>query len=100
YVVSGRLKRAVYARLEETSFRSGAGAVATMLVVLVVAGVAIALAVLLNGHSAAVAAPQGTVPGTPASRSAPAVPSSSAVIPADTATPAPAPGTPSQPVTA
>ena len=46
----GRVKSAIYARMEEMSFRSGVGLAAG---VLVAAGLAIALPVTLNGHSAA-----------------------------------------------
>jgi hypothetical protein len=46
----GRVKSAIYARMEETSFRSGVGLAAG---VLVAAGLAIALPVTLDGHSVA-----------------------------------------------
>ena len=48
----GHLKRALYARMEEVSFRSGAAVAGG---VLTAAGVAITLAVVLGGHSDAVA---------------------------------------------
>jgi hypothetical protein len=48
----GHLKRALYARMEEMSFRSGAAVAGG---VLTAAGVAITLAVVLGGHSDAVA---------------------------------------------
>ena len=48
----GQLKSALYARMEEMSFRSGAAVAGA---VLTAAGVAITLAVVLGGHSAAVA---------------------------------------------
>ena len=63
----GQLKSTLYARMEEVSFRSGAVVAGG---VLTAAGVAITLAVVLGGHSDAVAS-------APASR--PAVPS--AVLP-------------------
>jgi len=46
----GRLKSTIYARMEEMSFRSGAAVVGG---VLVAVGMAITLAVVLGGHSAA-----------------------------------------------
>jgi hypothetical protein len=46
----GRVRRAIYARMEEISFRSGAALAVSLLVA---AGLAIVLAITLNGHSAA-----------------------------------------------
>ena len=46
----GRFRTAIYARMEEMSFRSGA---ATGAGALAAVGIAIALAVTLTGHSAA-----------------------------------------------
>ena len=68
----GRLKRTVYARLEEMSFRSGAAVTGG---VLAAAGVAVTLAVLLGGHSDAAtsaAAPDAGVGSVPPPSSAPA----------------------------
>ena len=54
----GQLKSAIYARMEEVSFRSGAAVAGA---VLIAAGVVITLAVVPGG-------PGGAVPGAPASR--------------------------------
>ena len=67
----GQLKRAFYARMEEVSFRSGAAVAGG---VLTAAGVAIALAVVLGGHSAAVAS-------APASRAASVAPPPPSPVP-------------------
>ena len=75
----GQLKSTLYARMEEVSFRSGAAVAGG---VLTAAGVAITLAVVLGGHSDAVAS-------APVSR--PAIPS---VVP-----PVLAPGSSSPPAT-
>jgi len=67
----GELKRAIYARMEEVSFRSGAAAAGG---VLTVAGVAITLAIVLGGG------PGGTVTSAPAAHdAAPSVASASPV---------------------
>jgi hypothetical protein len=58
----GRVKNAIYARMEEMRFRSGAALAAG---VLAAAVVAIVLAVTLSGHSVAATGAQG--PGTAAS---------------------------------
>lgn len=55
------LKTTIYARLEETSFRSGAAVSAG---VLATAGAAIALAVVLGGHSDAAASAPGPAAAT------------------------------------
>jgi hypothetical protein len=78
----GQLKRALYARMEEVSFRSGAAVAGG---VLTVTGVAITLAVVLGGHSDAVAS-------APASRTAApsaAPPSPAPLSSAPSATPRP-----------
>jgi len=85
----GRLKRTVYARLEEMSFRSGAAVTGG---VLAAAGVAVTLAVLLGGHSDAAtsaAAPDAGVGSVPPPSSAPASVSPS-VTPRASRTTAPA----------
>jgi len=84
----GRLKSAIYARMEEISFRSGAAAGAG---VLAVAGVAITLAVALGGHRAAeTSAPRSTAVARPPSPVFPAaLPSAPAsATPAASLTPA------------
>jgi hypothetical protein len=58
----GRLKSAIYARMEEVSFRSGAAAGG----VLLAAGVAITLAVALGGPGGAVASAPASRPAAPA----------------------------------
>jgi hypothetical protein len=55
----GQLKSTLYARMEEVSFRSGAVVAGG---VLTAAGVAITLAVVLGGHSDAVASAPGSRP--------------------------------------
>ena len=73
----GRLKSAIYARMEEVSFRSGAAAVGG---VLVAAGVAITLAVVPGGPGGAVAsapASRAAAPAAPAVTSPAPVPASS-----------------------
>ena len=81
----GRLKRTIYARMEQTSFRSG---VAVFAGVPVAAGVAITLAVVLGGHSAAVpSAPRPAAVARPAPPPSPVVPAAS---PSATARPTPA----------
>jgi len=59
----GQLKSTLYARMEEVSFRSGAVVAGG---VLTAAGVAITLAVVLGGHSDAVASASGSRPAVPA----------------------------------
>ena len=58
---AGGLKTAVYARLEETSFRSGAAAGAAALGV---AGVVISVTVTLGGHPVVQPRAAGTVPSS------------------------------------
>jgi hypothetical protein len=78
-----KLRTAVYARMEEMSFRSGA---ATGAGALAAVGTVIALAVTLTGHSAAAT----SVPGpTAPAHSAPSVPPS--VIPSSQSSPSPSP---------
>jgi len=71
----GSLKSAIYARMEDMSFRSGAAVGGGALAV---AGVGVALAVALSGHSAA--ATSGHAPGMAAQLATPAssAPASSA----------------------
>ena len=57
-----RLRRTIYARMEEMSFRSGAAVSAG---VLAAAGAAITLAVALGGHSAAAPSPGAVARSTP-----------------------------------
>jgi hypothetical protein len=92
----GQLKSTLYARMEEVSFRSGAVVAGGMLTA---AGVAITLAVVLGGHSDAVAsapASRAAVPSAvppvlaPVSSSPPATPSPATPPPAT-----PSPATPS-----
>ena len=61
--VLGQLKSTLYARMEEVSFRSGAVVAGG---VLTAAGVAITLAVVLGGHSEAVASAPVYRPAVPA----------------------------------
>jgi hypothetical protein len=70
----GRLKSAIYARMEEVSFRSGAAAVGG---VLLAAGVAITLAVVLGGPGGAVASPSAARAAAPAVTSPTPAPASS-----------------------
>ena len=70
----GRLKSAIYARMEEVSFRSGAAAVGG---VLIAAGVAIMLAVVLGGPGGAVASAPASRAAAPAVTSPTPVPASS-----------------------
>ena len=70
----GRLKSAIYARMEEVSFRSGAAAAGG---VLAVAGVAITLAVVLGGPGDAVASAPGSPAAVPSAASPPLAPASS-----------------------
>ena len=70
----GRLKSAIYARMEEVSFRSGAAAVGG---VLLAAGVAITLAVVLGGPGGAVASAPVSRAAAPAVTSPTPVPASS-----------------------
>lgn len=74
-----RFRRAINARMEEMSFRSGAFAVAG---VLAAAGLIVALVVTLGGHSAASA--NASAPGTGVRSVAPSSPaaSASAAVPA------------------
>ncbi|MGH3160327.1 MAG: hypothetical protein ACRDOC_00450 [Streptosporangiaceae bacterium] len=58
----GQLKSTLYARMEEMSFRSGAAVTGS---VLTAAGVAITLAVVLGGHSDAVASAPASRPAIP-----------------------------------
>ena len=58
----GQLKSTLYARMEEVSFRSGAAVAGG---VLTAAGVAITLAVVLGGHSDAVASAPVSRPAIP-----------------------------------
>jgi hypothetical protein len=67
----GRLKSAIYARMEEVSFRSGAAAAGG---VLTVAGVAITLAVVLGGPGDAVASAPASRAAASSVASPPAVP--------------------------
>ncbi len=78
----GRLKSAVYAQMEDMSFRSGAAVAGAALAVV---GAVIALAVMLTGHSAAAT---GTSPDVAARLSSPA---SSAPAPATSAVPSTTP---------
>jgi hypothetical protein len=59
----GQLKSTLYARMEEVSFRSGAVVTGG---VLTAAGVAITMAVVLGGHSDAVASAPASRPAVPA----------------------------------
>ena len=70
----GRLKSAIYARMEEVSFRSGAAAVSG---VLIAAGVAIMLAVVLGGSGGAAASAPASPAAAPAVTSPTPVPASS-----------------------
>jgi xylulokinase len=77
------LKRAIYARLEEMSFRSGAAAAGG---VVAVGGLAIALAVLPSGHRPEAAAPRAvTNSTTPASVPPATAPPSSRTAPSSRA---------------
>jgi len=76
----GRLKSAIYARMEEMSFRSGAAVAGG---VLVAAGLAITLAVALGGHSAA--ATSVSTPATVARLTPPPSPVLPAALPSATA---------------
>jgi hypothetical protein len=81
----GRLKRTIYARMEQMSFRSG---VAVLAGVPVAAGVAITLALALGGHGAAVpSAPRPAAVARPTLPPSPVVPTAS---PSATARPTPA----------
>ena len=71
----GQLKSAIYARLEEVSFRSG---VAMAGGVLAAAGVAVALTVVLGGHGDAAA----SAPASPPRASAAASAASPSLVPA------------------
>jgi hypothetical protein len=90
----GKLRSAVYARMEEMSFRSGA-AVGAGTLAAAAAGTAIALAVTLTGHSAATGGVGLAAPARP--EPAPSAPS--AVTPSVTpsATPSATPVTRSSP---
>jgi hypothetical protein len=70
----GRLKSAIYARMEEMSFRSGAAAAGG---VLAATGVAITLAVVLGGPGDAVASAPGSSAAVPSAASTPLAPASS-----------------------
>ena len=88
-----KLRRAIYTRMEETSFRSGAALAAA---VLAVCGLGIALTVTLGGGHGAAAAPRTTPASTTPSSaapllSAPAVPSPSASASATQDPPQPVP---------
>ena len=101
----GQLKSAIYARMEEVSFRSGAAVAGG---VLAAAGAAITLAVVLGGHGDAVAsAPASPAPRAPSAASPSPVPASSsspqatprpsrttvpATVAGDTGRPGPGPG--------
>ena len=80
----GQLKSTLYARMEEVSFRSGAVVAGG---VLTAAGVAITLAVVLGGHSEAVASAPVSRPAVPA-----AVPP--VLAPVSSSPPATPPGAP------
>ena len=79
----GRLKSAMYARMEEVSFRSGAAVAGA---VLIAAGVVITLAVVPGG-------PGGAVASAPASRVAAPLAATPSPVPAPSS-PAPAPSSP------
>jgi len=80
----GKIRSAIYARMEEMSFRSGA---AVLVGVLAAVGVAITLAVVLGGHSAdATSAPADS----PAARSTTPAPGSAASPAASSSGKAPA----------
>jgi hypothetical protein len=79
----GRLKRAIYARMEEVSFRSGAAVAGA---VLAAAGVAITLAVVPGR-------PGGAVAGAPASRVAAPLAAAPSPVPVSSSS-APAPSSP------
>ena len=90
----GQLKSTLYARMEEVSFRSGAAVAGG---VLTAAGVAITLAVVLGGHSDAVASAPASRPAIPSvvppvlapvSSSPPATPPSATPRPTRTTAPA------------
>ena len=81
----GKLKSAVYARMEEMSFRSGAAVTGGALAA---AGAAITLAVVLSGHSDA-----ATRPSAPATQARLAGPAPSAAAPATSAGPSVTPRT-------
>ena len=70
----GQLKSAIYARLEEVSFRSG---VAVAGGVLAAAGVAVALTVVLGGHGDAAASAPASPAAAAASAASSPVPASS-----------------------
>jgi hypothetical protein len=74
----GQLKSTLYARMEEVSFRSGAVVAGG---VLTVAGVAITLAVVLGGHSDAVASAPASRPAVPSLAPPPVAPVSSVPSP-------------------
>jgi hypothetical protein len=83
----GHLKSALYARMEEVSFRSGAAVAGG---VLIAAGVAITLAVALGGHSdAAASAPASRVAVPSVTPPSPAPATRHATTPAPGSTPTP-----------
>ena len=90
----GQLKSTLYARMEEVSFRAGAVVAGG---VLTAAGVAITLAVVLGGHSDAVASASASRAAAPSLAPPPVAPVSSAPSltprPSSTATRATAAGT-------
>ena len=90
----GQLKSTLYARMEEVSFRAGAVVAGG---VLTAAGVAITLAVVLGGHSDAVASASASRAAAPSLAPPPVAPVSSApsptARPSRTATRATAAGT-------
>jgi hypothetical protein len=90
----GQLKSTLYARMEEVSFRAGAVVVGG---VLTAAGVAITVAVVLGGHSDAVASASASRAAAPSLAPPPVAPVSSAPSltprPSRTATRATAAGT-------